>query len=222
MEGFQLRRAHLFLKSNDIDDSGSPPSKRFNFIADVTEKVSSALVFIDVEGRHPFYNIKISLSNGSGFIIDSSGLILTNAHVVANSSRVSVKLYDGRVVTGKVEFVDQRLDLAIVKVDVKDRLPFIRLGDSKKARTGEWVIAMGSPFSLSNTITVGIISSLNRKSEELGIDYKEIDYIQTDAAINIGNSGGPLVNLDGEAIGINTMKVTAGISFAIPSNYAKG
>ena len=225
LENFKLRRARLFLGSNpnDIDkDDIIPPSKRFNFIADVTEKVSSALVFIDVEGRHPFYNVKISVSNGSGFIVDSSGLILTNAHVVANSTTVSVQLYDGRVVPGRVEYIDQRLDLAIIKIDVNEKLPSIKLGDSQRARTGEWVIAMGSPFSLSNTITVGIISSLNRKSQELGINFKEIDYIQTDAAINIGNSGGPLVNLDGEAIGINTMKVTAGISFAIPSNYAKG
>ena len=223
---FRLRRTHLLFKidENDGNDGQNllPPSKRFNFIADVTEKVSSALVFIDVVGKHPFFNMTVSVSNGSGFLVESSGLILTNAHVVGNSSEVSVKLFDGRVVSGRVEYVDHRLDLATVQIDVKEKLPFIKLGDSQQSRTGEWVIALGSPFSLSNTVTVGVISSVNRKSRELGINANEIDYIQTDAIINIGNSGGPLVNLDGEAIGINSMKVTAGISFAIPSNYAKG
>ena len=219
-----LRRAQLFIKkdTNDVNDDQLSHSKRFNFIAEVTEKVSSAVVFIEVLGKHPFFDINVSVSNGSGFIVDSSGLILTNAHVVGNATQVSVKLFDERVFTGRVEYIDQRLDLATIRLDVKESLPFIRLGDSQKSRTGEWVIALGSPYTLNNTITVGVISSVNRRSQELGINSNEIDYIQTDAIINIGNSGGPLVNLDGEAIGINSMKVTAGISFAIPSHYAKG
>ncbi|CAG2164431.1 unnamed protein product [Oppiella nova] len=220
-----LRSAELFIKNNDMkeDNNHLLASKRFNFIADVTERVSSALVFIEVMGRHPFYpELNVSVSSGSGFIVHSSGVIITNAHVVANASTVSVKLFDGRILKGRVEYVDHRLDLATIRLETSDKdFPVIRLGDSHKSRTGEWVIAMGSPFSLSNTITVGVISSLKRKSHELGLNYKEIDFIQTDASINIGNSGGPLVNLDGEAIGINTMKVTAGISFAIPSDYAK-
>ncbi|XP_054156939.1 serine protease HTRA2, mitochondrial-like [Oppia nitens] len=218
-----LRTVQLFIKNdNKIDDKSLPLSKRFNFIADVTETVSSALVFIEVQGRHPFFSeLNVSISSGSGFLVHPSGQILTNAHVVANASTVSVKLPDGRLMSGRVEYVDHRLDLATIRLDSRDEFPYIVLGDSNKSRTGEWVIAMGSPFSLSNTITVGVISSLKRKSHELGLNSNEIDYIQTDAPINIGNSGGPLVNLDGQAIGINTMKVTAGISFAIPSDYAK-
>ncbi|CAG2117665.1 unnamed protein product, partial [Medioppia subpectinata] len=217
-------RAHLFLKSDVKEETDSlSASMRFNFIADVTERVSSALVYIEVQGRHPFYpELTVSVSSGSGFLVHSSGLILTNAHVVANASVVSVKLFDGRIVSGRVEYVDHRLDLATVRLETSaETFPYINFGDSYTCRTGEWVIAMGSPFSLSNTITVGVISSVRRKSRELGLNLKEIDFIQTDASINAGNSGGPLVNLDGEAIGINTMKVTAGISFAIPSNYAK-
>jgi len=220
-----LRKAQLFIKDdqnkgNNIDDNSLLASKRFNFIADVTEKVSSAVVFIEVFGRHPFIpNSVVSISSGSGFFVNSDGLILTNAHVIANSRNVTVKLSDGRVANGVVECFDDRLDLATIRIDMKG-LPFIKLGDSRKSRPGEWVIAMGSPFSLSNTITVGVVSSINRAGKELGLNRTEMDYIQTDASINIGNSGGPLVNLDGEAIGINTMKVTAGISFAIPSTYA--
>ncbi|CAK9250533.1 unnamed protein product, partial [Sphagnum jensenii] len=212
-----LKRAKLFSKDNDIKSN----SKQFNFIADVTEKVSSAVVFIEVKGRHPFFPSAdlFSISSGSGFIVREDGLILTNAHVVDTYKKVSVKLFDGRVAEGVVEYIDERLDLATIKIDLKG-LPVIKLGDSRKCRPGEWVIALGSPFALSNTITVGVISSMNRAGKELGLYKTEMDYIQTDASINIGNSGGPLVDLDGEAIGINTMKVTAGISFAIPSSYA--
>ncbi|GFO40960.1 serine protease htra2, mitochondrial [Plakobranchus ocellatus] len=193
--------------------------QRNNFIADVVEKAGPAVVFLEIKGRHPITGRPVTLSNGSGFIVRSNGIILTNAHVVANKSSVSVKLQDGRVLEGQVTAVDPISDLAAVKIPANG-LPTIPLGDSSDIRPGEWVIAMGSPLSLSNTVTCGIVSSVQRASKELGLRNKNMDYIQTDAVINFGNSGGPLVNLDGKAIGINTMKVTTGISFAIPSDYA--
>ncbi|KAL5016632.1 hypothetical protein ScPMuIL_006221 [Solemya velum] len=197
----------------------SSVSRTHNFIADIVEKAAPAVVYIEIRGRNPFSGNVSPMSNGSGFIVREDGIILTNAHVIANRQNVQVRLHDGRVFDGHVQAVDPVSDLATVKIDTKN-LPILKLGKSKNVRPGEWVIAMGSPLSLSNTVTAGIISSVNRGSQELGIHNKDMEYIQTDAVINFGNSGGPLVNLDGEAIGINTMKVTTGISFAIPAEYA--
>lgn len=197
---------------------GSPPSRNFNFIADAVEKTAPAVVYIEILGRHPFTQQQIAVSNGSGFIVKPDGLILTNAHVVADGRMVTVKLQNGKGYTGKVESIDRRSDLATVRI-VADNLPTLPLSRTDKLRVGEWVVAMGSPLALNNTITAGVVSSVHRSSKELGIQ-NEMDYIQTDAAINFGNSGGPLINLDGNVIGINTMKVTAGISFAIPADYA--
>ncbi|KAG1671444.1 Serine protease HTRA3 [Nymphon striatum] len=211
-------------KNNHIFNDGHDkklPSQRFNFVADVVEKTSPAVVYIELKGRHPFYQKIATLSNGSGFIVSKDGQILTNAHVVAaGGSNIVVKLQDGRSFDGYVETIDHESDLATIRINCND-LPTLHLGNSSNLRAGEFVVAMGSPYSLNNTVTSGVISAVNRESKELGLHSKIIDYIQTDAAINFGNSGGPLLNLDGEVIGINTMRITAGISFAIPINHAK-
>ncbi|KAG7275436.1 hypothetical protein CRUP_033169, partial [Coryphaenoides rupestris] len=197
------------------------PRHKYNFIADVVEKSTPAVVFIEIIGRHPFTGREIPVSTGSGFIISSEGLIVTNAHVVANKRGVRVKLTNGDTYNATVEDVDQVADIATIKITAKHPLPTLALGRSSDVRQGEFVVAMGSPFALRNTITSGIVSSAQRGSKELGLSNSNMDYIQTDAAIDFGNSGGPLINLDGEVIGINTMKVTAGISFAIPADHVK-
>ncbi|XP_064630905.1 serine protease HTRA2, mitochondrial-like [Lineus longissimus] len=206
------------------DDTSLPPSKRLNFIADVVEKAAPSVCYLEIRGPHPLSRQMTTLSNGSGFIIREDGLILTNAHVVApkqkHNLKLTVVLGDGRKFDGVIQAFDPVTDLATIKIKASG-LPVLKLASSSNIRPGEWVVAMGSPLSLSNTVTCGIVSSINRGSKELGIQNKDMEYIQTDAVINFGNSGGPLVNLDGEAIGINTMKVTTGISFAIPSDYAK-
>jgi S1-C subfamily serine protease len=159
---------------------------------------------------------------GSGFIVDRNGIILTNAHVVDKADRVTVTLKDGRVFDGKVQGVDEITDLAVVKVNGKD-LPVATLGDSDDVQVGDWAIAVGNPLGLDNTVTLGIVSTLKRSSAQVGIPDKRLDFIQTDAAINPGNSGGPLLNAQGQVIGINTaIRADAmGIGFAIPINKAK-
>ncbi|KAI8784455.1 serine protease HTRA2, mitochondrial [Biomphalaria glabrata] len=191
-----------------------------NFIANIVEKAGPAVVFIEIKGRHPVSGKRVTIANGSGFIVRSNGLILTNAHVVANKSTVNVKLHDGSNYEGHVITLDPVADLATVKINTDKKLTTIPLGKSNTIRPGEFVAAMGSPLSLHKTATIGIVSSYLRGSKELGMSNSNMEYIQTDATIGLGNSGGPLVNLDGKAIGINTLKLTEGISFAIPTDYA--
>jgi serine protease Do len=158
-------------------------------------------------------------SLGSGFIISQDGYILTNDHVVDGADEIKVKLSDGREFTGEIRGLDPKLDLALIKIDAGEDLPVARLGDSEEIKVGEWVMAIGNPFGLEQTVTVGIVSA---KGRVIGAGPYD-DFIQTDASINPGNSGGPLFNMQGEVIGINTAIVAQGqgIGFAIPVNMAK-
>ncbi|KAF1395620.1 hypothetical protein PFLUV_G00013490 [Perca fluviatilis] len=202
----------------------SSPRYKFNFIADVVEKIAPAVVHIELFIRHPLFGRHVRLSSGSGFIVNHSGVIVTNAHVVTTATTVTgrpqlrVQLNDGDAYEATVRDVDRKADIATIKVHPQKKLPVLSLGRSADLRPGEFVVAIGSPFALQNTVTTGIVSTTQRDGKELGIKDSDMDYIQTDAIINYGNSGGPLLNLDGEVIGINTLKVTAGISFAIPSD----
>lgn len=159
-------------------------------------------------------------SLGTGFIISSDGYILTNNHVVNGADDVMVKLSDGREVKGEIKGVDEKVDLALIKINEKDQFPFAELGDSDTLEVGEWVMAIGNPFGLSHTVTAGIISAKGRVIGSGPYD----DFIQTDASINPGNSGGPLFSSDGRVIGINTAIISGGgggIGFAIPISMAK-
>jgi serine protease Do len=157
---------------------------------------------------------------GSGFIVSADGYILTNAHVVDDANEVTVKLTDNREFKAKVIGVDRRTDVALVKIDARN-LPTVRIGDASKARVGQWVAAIGSPFGLENTVTAGIISAKSRSLP----DETYVPFIQTDVAINPGNSGGPLFNMAGEVIGINSQIYSRtggymGLSFAVPIDVA--
>ncbi|XP_042790732.1 serine protease HTRA4 [Panthera leo] len=191
---------------------------KYNFIAAVVEKVAPSVVHLQLFRRSPLSSKDIPASSGSGFIVSEDGLIVTNAHVLTNQQRIQVELQSGVQYEATVKDIDHKLDLALIKIEPNTDLPVLLLGRSSDLWAGEFVVALGSPFSLQNTVTAGIVSTTQRGGKELGLKDSNMDYIQTDAIINHGNSGGPLVNLDGDVIGINTLKVTAGISFAIPSD----
>src|SRR5437870_4924890 len=159
-------------------------------------------------------------ASGSGVTVDPRGYILTNNHVIENAQDITVRLSDGRKFTAKLVGRDPKTDLAVLKVEAPSPLPAAELGDSDHLRVGQWAIAIGNPFGLDRTVTVGIISATARN--RVGVATYE-NFIQTDASINPGNSGGPLLNLDGKVIGINTAIVAAGqgIGFSIPINQAK-
>jgi len=162
--------------------------------------------------------------NQVSWFIFADGLVMTNAHVVNGSDKVIVGLTNGKKLNAKLIGQDSFTDLAVLKIEGEGPWPKAKLGDSAKIKVGDWAIAVGNPFGLENTVTLGIISNLNRNVTQLGIYDKKLDLIQTDAAINPGNSGGPLLNSAGEVIGINTLIRSgpgAGLSFAIPINKAK-
>ena len=172
---------------------------------------------------HGMPNVPHGVSgSGSGVIVDPSGVVLTNNHVVAGGGNVTVRLSDGREFKATEIKTDPRTDVAIVRIHADGPLPAARLGRSSEVEVGDWVLAVGQPFGLEGTVTAGIVSA---KGRGMGITDRE-DFIQTDAAINPGNSGGPLVNLDGEVIGINTAISTnsggyQGVGFAVPIDLAK-
>ena len=160
---------------------------------------------------------------GSGFIIDTKGYIVTNNHVIEDASRITVSLLTGERYRGKVIGVDRETDLALIKIEADHALPVMKFGDSNAVQVGDWVLAIGSPFGLDQTVTAGIISKKERDSQAFTSFQR---FLQTDAAINRGNSGGPLVNMHGEVIGVNSQIATLngdynGIGFALPSNDAK-
>jgi len=159
-------------------------------------------------------------SLGSGFLVDKDGYIVTNNHVVENADEIKVRLKNGTDFNARIIGRDPKTDLALIKIEHDQNLPFLSIGDSEKLKVGQWVVAIGSPFGLEQTVTAGIVSAKGRVIGSGPYD----DFIQTDASINPGNSGGPLLNMDGEVVGINTAIISGGqgIGFAIPANLAKG
>lgn len=223
-----------------IPDSSS---KDVNFIAQAVQKVGPAVVRIDASREltsslpekftQPFFRRffgdenpslpdRIERGTGSGFILSSDGRLITNAHVVEGSETVTVTLKDGQTYEGKVLGVDPITDVAVLKIEATD-LPVVTIGRAEALIPGEWAIAIGNPLGLDNTVTVGIISAIDRSSSQVGVPDKRVRFIQTDAAINPGNSGGPLLNSQGEVIGINTaIRADAqGLGFAIPIETAQ-
>jgi S1-C subfamily serine protease len=202
------------------------PIDNLNFVADVVDRVGAAVVKIDaIHGTSSLPGAEDSEQEhgtGSGFILSANGQIVTNAHVVEQTSQVMVTLKDGRILPGKVIGTDPVTDLAVIKVAATG-LPTLKTGDSQNLAAGEWAIAIGNPLGLDNSVTLGIISATGRSSSEVGIPDKRVRYIQADVAINPGNSGGPLLNAQGEVIGINTaIRADAqGLGFAIPIQTAQ-
>ncbi|MBO8219827.1 trypsin-like peptidase domain-containing protein [Prochlorococcus marinus] len=219
-------------------------SENHNFVSTAIKNVAPAVVKIDTERLverqqfdptlldpllrdllgEPGIGPDRERGQGSGVIINENGLVLTNAHVVERVDDVSVTLADGTVCDGQVLGTDVVTDLALVKIKESTYSHFAPLGNSEDLEVGDWAIALGTPYGLEKTVTLGIVSSLHRDINSLGFSDKRLDLIQTDAAINPGNSGGPLINSSGEVIGINSLVRSgpgAGLGFAIPINLAK-
>ncbi len=203
-----------------------PEIARLNdFMNQLAERLKPALVQVRVrravevraEGGDPLGSEE-RRSSGSGFLIRQDGYLVTNAHVITDAERIEVKLADGRHFVGRLVGQDDRVDLALVKIE-STGLPVAELGDSNRLRVGEFVLALGHPFGLEQTVSFGIVS---RKGAPLMVAAPGFDFIQTDAAVNPGNSGGPLVDMAGEVVGINSMAARNGsIGFAIPVNLVK-
>jgi serine protease Do len=203
--------------------------------AQVARAVEPAVVHIEVESNNndgkpdPFDRFfgrphgGVRRGSGSGVIVDPAGYILTNNHVVENAATIRVKTFDGKTLKPEVIGFDAETDLAVIKVSRSEPFPFAKMGDSSRLKVGDWVLAIGSPFGLEQTVTAGIISAKDRTTDGGASQFQK--FLQTDAAINPGNSGGPLINLTGEVIGINTQISTStgtfnGVGFALPSSLA--
>ena len=205
--------------------TAAPPElARFNeLLADLADRLKPALVHVrirrEASAGEGGQEQEPRRSSGSGFVVDSDGVIVTNAHVVEGVPTAQVRLFDGRRFTAKVIGRDNRVDLALLRIEGVRNLPTLQLGDSNRVRVGEFVLALGHPFGLEHTVSFGIVS---RKGAPLTVAAPGFDFIQTDAAINPGNSGGPLVNMAGEVVGVNSMAArNASIGFALPSNLVK-
>lgn len=229
------------LKQALVKPSGRTDTLGPNPIADAVARVGPAVVNIDTVSQrtvtNPFAEMfripfplerEIVAGQGSGVIITSDGYVLTNNHVVAGAQNIQVRLADGRKMKARLVSRNSRADLAVLKINAKN-LPYAILGDSDAIRVGDWAIAIGNPLGLGNTVTVGVISAKKRTNLPVGNGKVIEEAIQTDAAINRGNSGGALANIKGEVIGINTAILSTepgqgniGLGFAIPSNYARG
>lgn len=221
--------------------AAAQPEKLSRSFAEVAKRVEPAVVSIDTKSKMPQPGARGTQTPnngsdmmdflrqqmqprpvhavGSGFIVDKSGFIVTNAHVIDDAARITVKLDSGEEFVARVVGTDDLTDLAILKIEARRDLPTVKFGDSDKAEVGDWVLAIGSPFGLAKTVTAGIISQKQRETPA-GTTFQR--FIQTDAAINRGNSGGPLVNMDGEVVGVNSQIATStgdynGVGFALPS-----
>ena len=235
-----LRRMAVFVLSSTafalfgavLPQASQAQAKELPDFADLVEKVGPAVVNIRTTEKAPDgprmplrrraptlqQDDEVARGEGSGFILSADGFLLTNAHVVAGATEVYVTLTDKREFKAKLIGSDERTDVALVKIDATG-LPFLRVGDVNRLRVGEWVVAIGSPFGLENSVTAGIVSA---KQRETGSD---VPFIQTDVAVNPGNSGGPLINVRGEVVGVNSQILSpvgsfVGISFAIPIDEA--
>lgn len=228
----------------DEQSLGNPSAVPQNYVSKVVEQVGDSVVRIDASRKvatnvpvmfnDPFFkqffgsqmpnipNEQIQRGMGSGFVVSSDGLILTNAHVVEGSDRVKVTLKNGETYEGQVMGTDSLTDVGVIKIEAEE-LPAVTFADSDELQPGEWAIAIGNPLGLDNTVTTGIVSATGRTSAQVGVADKRVSFVQTDAAINPGNSGGPLLNAKGEVIGINTAIIqnAQGLGFAIPVNAAR-
>lgn len=219
-QGYPQTSAWSNWENNSVRGASEP-----THFTDAAERVVSAVVNIKAENRHWLRRYRGGSATGSGVIISSNGYIVTNNHVVEDADEFEVTLNDKREFTAKLVGADPSTDLALLKIDAEG-LPHLEFGNSDSVRIGEWVIAVGNPFNLESTVTAGIVSAKGRNIDILQGEYSIESFIQTDAAVNPGNSGGALVNTQGLLIGINTAIITRsgryeGYSFAVPANLAQ-